>query len=383
MIYVLIVILLCFFGIQVFSLLSMVLNEAIAIRPRRVFPKVSILLAARNEEELIIRNLTAMEQLNYPSDKLEILIGNDASTDNTSQLAADFIKDKPQFQLYEIDKTVGKGRGKANVLGQLAHRASGEFYFITDVDVKLPQNWVLALLQEFTEKVGIVSGTTKCERGGLFATLQGIDWLHFMGYIKAFANVGVGCTSVGNNMAVRAKAYWETGGYEEIDFSITEDYKLFAEVTSRGWQWRTIMGEDSLGLAWYIPSVKEMLHQRKRWLIGARDLPLNWKTMIVLYGLFIPCFLALLIVYPEIAMAVWLIKFMVQSLFIYFLCLGVKRKPFGLLHLLVYEGYVLLNTAATAIFYWLPMKSVWKGREYDLSSFGTFSPKRENTQDDK
>jgi hypothetical protein len=33
----------------------------------------------------------------------------------------------------------------------------------------------------------------------------------------------------------------------------------------------------------------------------------------------------------------------------------------------------LLNTAATAVFYWLPIKSVWKGREYDLPSFGNFS----------
>jgi len=263
--------------------------------------------------------------LNYPTDKIEVLIGNDDSTDSTSELVEEFIKDKPQFQMYHIDKTVGKGRGKANVLGQLAHKASGDFFFITDVDVKLPEKWILALLQEFKEKVGIVSGTTKCERGSLFATLQAMDWLHFMGYIKAFANAKIGCTSVGNNMAVRAEAYWQTGGYEEIDFSITEDYKLFKEVTTRGWEWRTIMSPESLGLAWYIPKVSEMLHQRKRWLIGARELPLNWKSMIVLYGLFIPAVAALFWWNPELAMGLWV----------------------------------------TAIFYWLPIKSIWKGRVYN------------------
>jgi cellulose synthase/poly-beta-1,6-N-acetylglucosamine synthase-like glycosyltransferase len=383
MIWVAAVILLIFFGIQVFSLVSILQHTDKKLEKRKDFPMVSILLAARNEEQLILRNLTALEQLNYPKDKLEILIGNDESSDNTAQLVSDFIEDKPHFQLFHIDKTVGKGRGKANVLGQLAHKASGEFYFITDVDVKLPQNWILALLQEFTEGVGLVSGTTKCERGSLFATLQSIDWLHFMGYIKAFANAGVGCTSVGNNMAVRAEAYWQTGGYEEIDFSITEDYKLFKEVTSRGWQWRTIMGEDSLGLAWYIPSIKEMLHQRKRWLIGARELPLNWKGMIILYGLFIPVVLAVFWFNPHLAFAIWISKFLVQSVFIIFLCLATERRPFSFLYLIVYEFYVILNTAATAIFYWLPIKSIWKGREYNLSSFGTISPKVEITQDDK
>lgn len=383
MIWIAAAILTIFFGIQVFSLVSILQHTDKKLEKRKDFPMVSILLAARNEEQLILRNLTAINALNYPKDKLEILMGNDESTDNTAQLVTDFIQDKPHFQLFHIDKTVGKGRGKANVLGQLAHKASGEFYFVTDVDVKLPENWILALLQEFTEGVGLVSGTTKCERGSLFATLQSIDWLHFMGYIKAFANAGVGCTSVGNNMAVRAEAYWQTGGYEEIDFSITEDYKLFKEVTSRGWQWRTIMGEDSLGLAWYIPSIKEMLHQRKRWLIGARELPLNWKGMIILYGLFIPVVLAIFWFNPRLAFAIWISKFLVQSVFIIFLCLATERRPFSFLYLLVYEFYVILNTAATAIFYWLPIKSIWKGREYNLSSFGTISPEVEITQDDK
>ena len=149
-----------------------------------------------------------------------------------------------------------------------------------------------------------------------------------MGYIKAFARVGVGCTSVGNNMMVRAKAYWETGGYENIDFSITEDYKLFKEVTSRGWSWKSDLRSSTLGLAWYIPSVKEMLHQRKRWLIGARELPLNWKVLIVLYGLFIPALMVLFMLNPVLASFTWFLKVMAQSLFITVLCQKLKIKPF-------------------------------------------------------
>lgn len=359
-----------FFGIQVFSLVSVLIHSPSMTKKQTIHPKVSILLAARNEEKLILRSLQSIERLNYPTASIEILIGDDASTDNTYGLIEEFIQDKPQFKLFRITKTVGKGRGKANVLSQLAHHANGEFFFITDVDVSLPLNWILALLQQFEEKVGIVSGTTKCERGGLFATLQGIDWLHFMGYIKAFANAGVGCTSVGNNMAVRAAAYWETGGFEKIDFSITEDYKLFQAVTGNGWQWRTILGEDSLGLASYIPSISEMLHQRKRWLIGARDLPLNWKFMIVLYGLFIPALMGILMYDLRLAVTIWFMKFLLQSVFIYALCLKLERRPFSFAFLLIYEFYVVLNTVASAIFYFLPVKSIWKGRKYNADYIG-------------
>lgn len=334
-------------------------------------PMVSLLLAARNEEELIIRSLEHIAALDYPPDKIEVLIGDDQSTDKTSELVKSFIADKPQFTLYYIEDTLGKGRGKANVLAQLAHKAKGEFFFITDVDVALPETWIKAMLEQFEPKVGIASGITMCERGGLFASLQSIDWLHFMGYIKAFAKVNVGCTSVGNNMAVRAEAYWETGGYENIDFSITEDYKLFKEVTGNGWQWKNDLDHRTLGLATHISSVKEMLHQRKRWLIGARELPLNWKAMIILYGLFIPALLILFTVNPNLAAITWFLKFLAQSVLITILCIKLKVKPFSFMLLIGYEFYVILNTIATALFYFLPFKSIWKGRVYNKSYIGS------------
>ena len=353
-----------FLGIQIFSIWA--LKNEQKKQPQKItdWPKVSILLAARNEEVLILRNLNALNELDYPKDKIEILIGDDSSTDNTHSLVKTFIQDKPEFQLFSIEKRMGKAKAKANVLAHLAHHASADFYFITDVDVKVPPNWIRGMLQQFNQGIGIVSGTTKCERGNLVATLQGVDWLHFMGYIKAFASKGVGCTSVGNNMAVRAEAYWQTGGYENIDFSITEDYKLFKEVTKRGWGWSNELSPDTLGLASYIPEITSLLHQRKRWLIGARELPINWKSMLMLYGAFYPALIWAILVFPQAALAVFLLKFLIQSWFILTLLKKAERPAVSWITLLIYEVYVWTTTLLTAIFYILPLKSRWKGRTY-------------------
>ncbi len=357
-----------FFSIQLLSLFAIDKSQKRLNNPDNHLPKVSILLAARNEEKLIRRSLFAIDALHYPKDKLEILIGDDDSDDKTNQLVKEFIIDKPHFKLFSINEQLGKARGKANVLAHLAHKATGEFYFITDVDVKLPNNWIQSLLNQFKEKIAIVSGTSTCEpTSSLFSKLQSIDWLHFMGYIQSFANIGIACTSVGNNMAVRAKAYWETGGYENIDFSITEDYKLFKEVTERGWGWRTILDADSLGMAWHIPSFREMLHQRKRWLIGAQELPLLWKFLIILYGLFVPAVIALLFFAPINALLLWLLKTVIQTLYIKKLSKKVGLVPYSVSNLLVYEIYLIINTLSTAVFYFLPIPSIWKGRTYHKS----------------
>ena len=357
-----------FFSIQVVSLIAIYKVPAHASAKFDSLPSVSILLAARNEEKLIKRCLVAINALDYPTDKLEILIGDDDSNDATSDIISEFITDKPHFKLFKISKQLGKARGKANVLAHLAHQASGSFYFITDVDVKLPANWIKSLIGEFEADIGIVSGTSTCEpTESNFSVMQSVDWLHFMGYIQSFANIGIACTSVGNNMAVRATSYWETGGYEQIDFSITEDYKLFKEVTSRGWGWRTILEPKSLGLAYYIPTFYEMLHQRKRWLMGSRELPVLWKFLIILYGLFIPAIIALAIYAPIHALILWLLKLTVQSFYIWQLTKMVGLSRFKFTSLLIYEVYLIGNTICTAIFYFLPIPSIWKGRTYHKS----------------
>ncbi len=350
-----------FLLIQILSLYFLQKGKTETFDGLKKWPKVSILLAARNEEVLILRSLEHLDYLDYPEESLEILIGDDQSEDRTYEICASFIQDKPKFKLFQISRTLGKGRGKANVLAHLAREAKGEIFLITDVDVALPQLWVKSMVSAFDDDTGIVSGTTTCEPEN---SMQAIDWLHFMGYIKSFANVGIACTSVGNNMAVRASAYWETGGYEAMEFSITEDYRLFQEVTRRGWGWKNLLSSNTLGKATAISSTSELLHQRKRWLIGARDLPWNWKTLILIYGMFIPAWLGLLWIHPLFACMVLMIKWGLQILYIRSLCRLSGLKKWNLPRMLLYEGYIWVMTIGTIIFYVMPVAAIWKGRRY-------------------
>src|SRR4051794_40849265 len=110
-----------YFGIFVLMLLLLQANwqKPVTLSGEKV--KVSILIAARNEANNIERCLTSITRLNYPADLIEVLIGNDGSTDETAKIVETFIADKPNFKLVSITEKLGQAHGKGNVLAHLAH----------------------------------------------------------------------------------------------------------------------------------------------------------------------------------------------------------------------------------------------------------------------
>lgn len=145
-----------------------------------------------------------------------------------------------QFQLHHITEQLGKARGKANVLANLAHVATGEYFSITDADIQVNPNWIQSMLVRFDDETAIVSGITIGKGNNFFEKLQALDWTYFNAVLTATTNMGIPCTAVGNNMVISRKAYFATGGYESSDFSVTEDYKLYAAVRKLKWKTKNI-----------------------------------------------------------------------------------------------------------------------------------------------
>jgi len=341
---------------------------AIFIRGRRIpeindYPKISIWVAARNEEENILRCLVSLDQLDYPKGKIQILIGNDGSEDRTEEIVLSFIKDKSHFQLITITDKLGKAEKKANVLAQLAHASTGDYFLVCDADIQAKPSWPKEMMRHFTKGVGVVSATTLIDDSSLFAKMQRFDWLYFMGLIKSAASFGIPCTAVGNNMAMSKEAYWATGGYENIDFSITEDFKLFRSILDQGYGFRHLCNEKSTSLSAAAPDFKTLLKQRKRWLEGGRDLPLYWKFILAIYAGFNLGIVTLLFFHPWLALFFVLCRILLQFLFIQKLFHKVKEAP--LLFLLIpYIFYSTLVSASTALGFLLPLGKEWKGRKY-------------------
>lgn len=351
-------------GVSMVSLFWLEDEEGVQI-PENELPFISILVAARNEEQNIWRCLSALNQLNYPKDKIEFLIGNDQSNDRTLEIAEAYTQKHPRFKVFNITDSMGMARGKANVLAHLARLAQGEFYFITDADIAVNKNWARELLAYFEEDTAIVSGTTVVDDEGTMGKMQEVDWMYYMGLLKSAYNLGLSCTAVGNNMAIRKEAYWEVGGYETLNFSITEDYKLYKEVRLRGWGTKNVLNPQVINYSRAIHQFRVLLAQRKRWLTGAKELPLFWWFLFMIFGMFTPAIILLAFLNLKLALIFYLIKLSCQSITIYELQ-SKMRLDKNIDFLLTYEFYNTAVVLATGFYYILPIRLQWKNRTYTL-----------------
>ncbi|HXA01810.1 MAG TPA: glycosyltransferase [Cytophagaceae bacterium] len=326
-------------------------------------PFISILLAARNEEKNIHRCLEALARLNYPATHFEVLIGNDQSEDVTAALAEKFTISYPNFKLIHIESQLGHAKGKANVLAQLAHQAKGEFYFITDADILVPENWIREMLSYYTPELGTVSGLSLIDDKSILSQFQNLEWIFAFGMVKVSSEVNIPVSAVGNNMFITKEAYWSTGGYENIPFSVTEDFQLFRETLKKGWKYKTLANQQILAYSKPMESFCKVLSQRKRWMQGAVQLPLPMVIFLSLQSIFFPFILATLALYPLAGIVLWIMKIFLQNIFNFIFLKRIKQKTDILIYAIPYELYSGI-LSVSLLFYFLIPGVKWKGRKY-------------------
>ncbi|MFW6352031.1 MAG: glycosyltransferase [Bacteroidota bacterium] len=116
-------------------------------------PTVSILISAFNEEEVIESKVRSIFNTTYPIQKIEVLIGSDASEDNTNPILEKLTHIFPQLQFFPFRQR----RGKGNVINDLYQRSKGSVILLTDANVMLERSTLFELVKYFKEPgIGLV-----------------------------------------------------------------------------------------------------------------------------------------------------------------------------------------------------------------------------------
>ena len=124
-------------------------RRAVGAAPR--YPRVSVLIPAHNEAARIGEKLSNTLSLEYPRDRLEILVASDGSEDETAHLARSF--EQAGVRVFEL----AQRGGKLAAVQHLLSRARGELILFTDVGACLPRNTLVELVEELADPGVVVA----------------------------------------------------------------------------------------------------------------------------------------------------------------------------------------------------------------------------------
>lgn len=206
------------------------------------YPFVSILVPAHNEGKVIEKTAISLLSLDYPIDKMELIIINDNSSDNSADILFSIKQRYPSynFTIVNTDEKTG-GKGKSNALNIGYTLAKGEFIAIYDADNTPEKQSLKHLIHEIVqnEKLGAVIGKfrTRNKHKSLLTRFINIETLSFQWISQAGRRQLLGlCTIPGTNFVLRKSVMDEMGGWDpnaiaedtEISFRM---YKLGYEIT--------------------------------------------------------------------------------------------------------------------------------------------------------
>jgi len=169
-------------------------------------PSIAILIAAHNEEKVIEKKILSVFNTNYPSSKLKVFIGSDASTDRTDQIISNLTNTHSNIEFIKF-----KGRvGKISIINHLQSLCDEPVLILSDANVIFKQNTIFELVKYFKDSnVGLVSANIIKESSNNDGiSYQEKKYLNFENKIKASESYAFnfimgaegGCYAIRNNL---------------------------------------------------------------------------------------------------------------------------------------------------------------------------------------
>lgn len=216
-------------------------------------PTVSLLIPARNETHAITRALTNALGLDYP--KLEIIVLDDESQDNTSEKIRSFAQDGVRF--IEGGALPEGWIGKNWACHQLAEAASGDYLIFCDMDVQLSSKGVARLIRHL--QTNGIAGCSVYPRLELFRRIDTLAAPLHAWFLLLLPRISSLSPAYGGLLVFDAGAYRQHGGYRTHAGKILPELSIARDIAPR--KFRFFVHSGSLGIT---------LHKKASSLIDSR-----------------------------------------------------------------------------------------------------------------
>jgi cellulose synthase/poly-beta-1,6-N-acetylglucosamine synthase-like glycosyltransferase len=250
-------------------------------------PFISVIIAARNEEQNISKLLHHLIQQTYKN--YEIILINDRSIDKTLDIILEFQHRHSKIKSINIASLPLDMPAKKNALRVGIQASSGEILCFTDADCFPPSSWLENIVEQFDPEVGLVAGYSPyiVSSDSNNSLARFIEYEEFRAAIWSAGSIGLnlGWLCTGRNLAYRRKVYDQLNGFEEIKMSVSGDDDLFLQLVRRktNWKIRYMLSKES-----FVPTVapnrfQSFVEQRKRHFSAAKYFSFCMKSFFFFY----------------------------------------------------------------------------------------------------
>lgn len=332
-------------------------------------PKISVIIAARNEADNIATLLNGLANQSYPKALFEVIVVDDHSTDNTAEIVR-----AASLQNLQLINLAGDARSssKKKAIAAGIDKSRGELLVTTDADCLVPVNWLTTIANLYQEKrpAFIAAPVAYQYNNTLVEIFQTIDFLTLQGITAASVEASFHSMCNGANLAYTPTAYDDVNGFAGVDHIASGDdmllmYKIWKQNPKRV---SYLKSKEAIVSTRPMSTWKDFFWQRIRWAsktVHYDDKRVFWSLLLVyLFNVF---FLVLFIggfwnsLYWSVALLLWIGKTTVEFPFVYAVAKFYQQQKILSWFFFLQPLHILYTISIGLLSQWRSYE--WKGRK--------------------
>ena len=257
---------------------------SISFDREKKYPRLSVIIAARNEAETIENALKSVLAQNYPN--LEIILVNDRSNDGTDKILQKLAEKDPRVLIHHVEKLPLGWLGKVNAMQQGFGRSTGMWLLFTDADVHF-QEESLERIIDVAERSSVDYLCVIPEVQARQRLLKALYTVSLSGFFLATriwevknqnSFVGVGACGL-----VRRSLLSQSPGLPWLKMEVVDDLALAQLAWQAGGKLDVYWGRECLGVEWY-PSMGDLIRGLEKNLFAGAQYQ-YWRALLGIIGI--------------------------------------------------------------------------------------------------
>ena len=179
--------------------------------------KISVIIAARNEEKHLPNLLDSLISQNYPKENYEIIVVDDRSEDKTAAIVKKYQIQSSNIILLQVITESKQLLGKKGALDKGIRAAKYDLLAFTDADCVPTRNWLTQINKHFTNDTDVVAGYSFIHyKNRFFQFLKNLERSSIFAVVAGSFGWNLGITITAGNMAYRKELFYKVGGFGDI-----------------------------------------------------------------------------------------------------------------------------------------------------------------------